>query len=98
MITRMAPSARQTALIEPVPYTTAEAAEILGVTRATVARWIEIGHIEALRRLPGKAGYLFAVEEVERVRRAPRPNSRQYKHRPCRCGAPACTAAANPAA
>jgi excisionase family DNA binding protein len=46
---------------------TAEAAEILGIDRATVTRWAESGKLPALRKLPGKNGvYLFSSEVVRR--------------------------------
>jgi predicted site-specific integrase-resolvase len=91
----MTPAPQQEALIETGPLMTIEAANVLGVNRATIQRWVAIEHIVPLRRLRGRGGYLFAAEEVERVRRAPRPDTRVRKHRPCRCGAPACIAAAD---
>lgn len=44
---------------------TAEAAEILGVDRATIARWAEKGKLKPIRKLPGRNGdLLFARDEV----------------------------------
>lgn len=44
---------------------TAEAAEILGVDRATVARWAEKGKLKPIRKLPGRNGdFLFARDDV----------------------------------
>lgn len=46
---------------------TAEAAEILGVDRATVSRWAESGKLQVLRKLPGPNGvYLFSAKVVRR--------------------------------
>lgn len=46
---------------------TSEAAEILGVDRATVVRWAEKGKLPTLRKLPGRNGdYLFSRDEVVR--------------------------------
>jgi len=46
---------------------TAEAAEILGVDRATVVRWAEKGKLLPIRKLPGRNGdYLFSRDEVVR--------------------------------
>jgi excisionase family DNA binding protein len=43
-----------------------EAAEMLGIDRATLVRWIEGGKIVPLQKLPGKTGsYLFRREDVE---------------------------------
>lgn len=48
---------------------TAEAAEILGVDRATVVRWAEKGKLKPIRKLPGRNGdYLFARDDVIRRR------------------------------
>jgi hypothetical protein len=52
-----------------MPLVTAEAAEAWGVTVPTVCRWVKLGHVAPARTLPGRGGYLFAVEEIERVRR-----------------------------
>lgn len=47
---------------------TVEAAEVIGVERSTLSRWIDSGRISYLRKLPGKNGaVLFARDEVERV-------------------------------
>ena len=51
--------------------TTAEAAEILGKTVATVNRLVLIGRLTPARKLPGKTGaYLFNRKDIERLRKA----------------------------
>lgn len=52
-----------------VPLVTEEAGAEWGASRATVCRWVRDGHVTPLRRLPGRGGYLFSQDEVERVRR-----------------------------
>ena len=49
---------------------TIEAAQIIGVERSTLSRWVSAGRIKVAHRLPGKNGaVLFARSEVERVAR-----------------------------
>lgn len=51
--------------------TTAEAAEILGRTVATVNRMVLVGRLKPVRKLPGKTGaYLFERKDIERLKRA----------------------------
>ena len=51
--------------------TTAEAAEILGRTVATVNRMVLIGRLKPVRKLPGKTGaYLFDRKAVEKLAKA----------------------------
>lgn len=48
---------------------TAEAADIIGVERSTIAHWMAKGRIAAHLKLPGRTGaVLFDRAEVERVR------------------------------
>ncbi len=48
---------------------TAEAAEIIGVERSTIAHWMAKGRIVAHLKLPGRTGaVVFERSEVERVR------------------------------
>lgn len=48
---------------------TVEAAEVIGVERSTLSRWIASGRIETAHKLPGRTGVmLFDRREVERVR------------------------------
>ncbi len=47
---------------------TVEAAEIIGVERSTLSRWIASGRIRPAHKLPGATGaHLFERREVERV-------------------------------
>ena len=47
-----------------------EAAEILGVSRATVSRWVTEEKLQPAQKMPGETGaYLFRRAEVERARR-----------------------------
>jgi predicted site-specific integrase-resolvase len=48
---------------------TNEACEILGgINRSTLKRWVDLGKVTALRKLPGEtSSYLFDRAEVERV-------------------------------
>lgn len=47
--------------------TAAEAADLLGVDRRSVVRFIDNGDLTALDKLPGRTGaYLFNREDVER--------------------------------
>lgn len=60
-------------LLTPV-VTAREAAELLGVTRQTIARWVNEGYMLPAKRLPGAHGAaLFTTDEVDRVRATPRP-------------------------
>ena len=52
---------------DPDPITTKEAARRLGVHRDSVARWIRLGLIPALRTPGGR--YRLDPEVVERLRR-----------------------------
>ena len=46
-----------------------EAAEVLGIDRATFNRWVAAGHIEPAVEFPGKRGArLFARADVEQLR------------------------------
>lgn len=54
---------------DPDLLSTVEAAEIIGVERSTLSRWIDAGRITPALKLPGINGaHLFARSEVERVR------------------------------
>lgn len=61
-------------LFTPI-VTSAEAAELLGVSRFTVIRWTNEGHMHPARTLGSgvHAVRLFTVDEIERVRATPRP-------------------------
>ena len=49
----------------------AEAAQLLGVHRATLTRWVTSGRITPAQKMPGDTGaLLFERAEVERVRAA----------------------------
>lgn len=48
----------------------AEAAEILGVSIATVARWAESGKLPAIRKLPGRTGVWIFNAKVVRLKAA----------------------------
>jgi excisionase family DNA binding protein len=49
--------------------TAAEAADMLGVDRRSVVRFIEHGDLKPAMKLPGRTGaYLFARDEVEQLR------------------------------
>ncbi|SDF98493.1 DNA binding domain-containing protein, excisionase family [Cellulosimicrobium cellulans] len=51
--------------------TAAEAADLLGVDRRSVVRFIDNGDLTALDKLPGRTGaYLFNREDVERFAEA----------------------------
>ena len=48
----------------------AEACEILHVSRSTLIRWVAAGKIQAAQKLPGQSGvYLFEPGEVTRLMR-----------------------------
>lgn len=48
---------------------TAEAVERLNIDRSTLTRWVASGRIVPAHKGPGRTGsYVFASEEVERVR------------------------------
>lgn len=54
---------------QPALIGSAEAAQILGVSRATFNRWVAAGRIETAVEMPGSTGArLFTVDEVERVK------------------------------
>ena len=47
---------------------TAEAAQIIGVERSTITRWVDAGRITVAHKLPGRTGAtLFHRGEVQRV-------------------------------
>lgn len=49
--------------------TSAEAADALGVDRATVTRWVQSGRLEPAMKLPGLRGaYMFTDEAIELAR------------------------------
>lgn len=54
------------------PLSTAEACEELGgIDRSTLSRWVALGTIKPLHKLPGRNGaFLFDRAEVERVKKA----------------------------
>jgi excisionase family DNA binding protein len=55
-------------MTNPDPITTAEAAEILGIHKATVIRWIEAGVITNSRKLAGATNtYLLDRAEIEKL-------------------------------
>jgi excisionase family DNA binding protein len=58
-----------------MPVTSDEAAAALGVTRSTIAKWVNNGHMTVAKTLASGAR-LFTVEEVERVRAAHWPHKR----------------------
>jgi predicted site-specific integrase-resolvase len=48
---------------------TTEAAQRKGVDRSTFFRWVQLGHISPVMRLPGKTGaMLFDPSEVDALR------------------------------
>lgn len=56
---------------------TVEAAQVIGVERSTLSRWIDSGRITPAHKLPGVNGaHLFRRSEVERVRDAYRAEAR----------------------
>lgn len=53
----------------PPPLTAQEAAEILGVSRWTVRRWVKSDYIRPSHQLPGTTGArLFDRAEVDRIK------------------------------
>lgn len=49
--------------------TSADACQVLHIDRSTLSRWVSSGRIAPAMKLPGVRGpFLFAPEEVERVR------------------------------
>lgn len=52
------------------PITTAEACEQIGIDKSTLSRWVQLGRIDYVQKLPGRNGaFLFDPVEVERARR-----------------------------
>ncbi len=49
---------------------TAEAAEILGIDRSTLSRWVAFGHIKPAMRTSPRGPMLFDRREVQRLARA----------------------------
>ncbi|WP_032363994.1 helix-turn-helix domain-containing protein [Rhodococcoides fascians] len=48
-----------------------EAASIIGVSRATLTRWVQSGRIEPAKKLPGLTGAaLFDRDEIEAMKPA----------------------------
>lgn len=48
---------------------TAEAAQILGIERSTLSRWIQLGHLAPAQKLPGKTGaHLFRRSDLEQFK------------------------------
>lgn len=61
--------------LEELVIGTAEAADVLGVSVATVTRWAESGDLKSIRKLPGRSGsWIFDARVVRRhaTRAAPR--------------------------
>lgn len=49
---------------------TAEAAEVIGVERSTLTRWVQLGRMTEAHKVEGANGIrLFDEDEVERVRK-----------------------------
>lgn len=47
--------------------TTQQAAEVLGISRRTLTRWVEDGKVPVAHRLPGETGaFLFDPKEIAR--------------------------------
>lgn len=68
----------QPPLLSPL-LTTREAAELLGVGRQTVVRWVDEGHAQPTKRMAGPNGsYVFTADEIERLRATPRPRKPRH--------------------
>ena len=53
----------------PDLLSTTQAAEVIGIERSTVSRWVQQGLMRPSLKLPTQTGaFLFDVAEVERVR------------------------------
>ena len=48
--------------------TTGEAADRVGVNRATIVRWVRAGKLRPARTLPGRGGHLFRVADLDALR------------------------------
>lgn len=56
-------------MTESEPITTAQAADILGCSRRTIARMVAAGRLTPVLKFPGwRGGYLFTPAEVEQAR------------------------------
>jgi excisionase family DNA binding protein len=54
--------------------TSSEVCDALGISQATLSRWVAAGRIEAALKAPGLRGaYWFAPAEVERVKSTASP-------------------------
>jgi excisionase family DNA binding protein len=51
----------------PTLLTTAEVCERFHIHRATLERWVERGHLEPVKVLPGKNGKLYTLTAVEQA-------------------------------
>lgn len=58
--------------------TTEEAAEVAGVTAATIRQWVVRGDLEPVRR--GAKPLRFRYDDVARVQRQKRPNTWAARH------------------
>ena len=53
----------------PDLLSTTQAAEVIGIERSTISRWVQQGLLEPAMKLPSQTGaFLFATTEVERAR------------------------------
>lgn len=50
--------------------TTGEAADRVGVNRATIVRWVRSGKLSPARTLPGRGGHLFRAADLDALRAA----------------------------
>lgn len=54
----------------------AEACDLLGIDRSTIARWVQLGKLKPAHKLPGLRGaFLFHRRDIEALRDAAKPAS-----------------------
>lgn len=53
----------------PDLLSTTQAAEVIGIERSTISRWVQQGLMKPTLKLPGQQGaFVFDASEIERVR------------------------------